>query len=239
MQFLKVFVQAREGAEVDQGAKLRDAASCEGHDSKCLCGVAVRRGSTMKHTAFASCLISALMLFSLTAHADKYDDAVAFFRNAGGSAVFFDKCYGYAVFPRVSEGAFGLGGARGKGRVYVRDLYVGDTTMTQVSLGFQVGIQAYRQIIFFEDERALQEFTSGNFEFGAETSMVFIIGGASAAAGSSGAMAGVGDNTSGATVGGYHKGMAVFAVTKGGGMVELSIGGQTYSYRPRPEAAQQ
>jgi len=193
----------------------------------------------MKHSAFASCLISALILFGLAAHADEYDETVVVFRNAGASAAFFDKCYGYAVLPSVKEGAFGLGGARGKGRVYVGDLYVGDTTMTQVSLGFQIGIQAYRQIIFFEDERAFRDFTSGSFEFGAETSMVFVTAGASAAAGSSGANAGVGDARGGTTVGGYHKGMAVFAVTKGGGMVELSIGGQTYSYRPRPEAAQQ
>jgi lipid-binding SYLF domain-containing protein len=191
----------------------------------------------VKRAASGSCLAIALVLFSLAAQADKYDDAIAAFRGAGASAAYFDKCYGYAVLPNIGEGAFGVGGARGRGRVYVRDQYVGDTTMTQVSLGFQVGIQAYRQIIFFEDERAFREFTSGSFEFGAEMSMAFVRAGASAAAGSSGATAAVGAAGSGTTAGGYHKGMAVFAVPKGGGMVELSIGGQKYSYRSRPEAA--
>lgn len=196
---------------------------------------AVRQDSTVKHAVSGSCFVITLILFSLAAHADKYGDTIAFFRSAGASAAFFDECYGYAVLPNIGEGAFGLGGARGKGRVYVRDLHVGDTTMTQVSLGFQVGIQVYRQIIFFEDERAFREFTSGSFEFDAEMSMALSNAGASAAAGSSGVTAGVGAAGGGTSVGGYHKGMAVFTVPKGGGMVELSIGGQRYSYRPRPE----
>jgi lipid-binding SYLF domain-containing protein len=108
--------------------------------------------------------------------------------------------------------------------------------MTQVSLGFQAGIQLFRQIIFFEDERAFREFTSGSFEFDTEMSMALGASGASTSAGSLGVMAGAGGAGTGATVGGYHKGMAVFAVPKGGGMVEWSIGGQRYSYRPIHEA---
>jgi lipid-binding SYLF domain-containing protein len=190
----------------------------------------------MKRALLGTCLATVLSLASMTGHADKYDNAIAFFRGAGASAAFFEKCYGYAVLPNVSEGAFGLGGAHGKGRVYVGDRHVGDTSMTQISLGFQAGIQLFRQIIFFEDERAFREFTSGSFEFDTEMSMALGSSGASAAAGSAGVTAGAGGASVGVTVGGYHKGMAVFAVPKGGGMVEWSIGGQRYSYRPLHES---
>ena len=37
--------------------------------------------------------------------------------------------------------------------------YVGDTTMNQLTAGFQLGGQAFSQIIFFEDKRAFDEFT--------------------------------------------------------------------------------
>jgi lipid-binding SYLF domain-containing protein len=203
---------------------------------KCLGCVAIPQVFTMKRALFGTCLAMILSLASMAGHADKFDDAIAFFRGAGASAAFFEKCYGYAVLPNVSEGAFGLGGAHGKGRVYVRDQHVGDTGMTQVSLGFQAGIQIFRQIIFFEDERAFREFTSGSFEFDTEMSMALGSSGASAAAGSAGVTAGAGGGGAGVTAGGYHKGIAVFVVPKGGGMVEWSIGGQRYSYRPLHES---
>ena len=72
------------------------------------------------------------------------------------------------LFRSVGKGALGIGGAHGKGRVYAKGEYVGDTTLTQLSIGFQAGGQAYSQIVFFEDERAYREFTSGEFGFGAE-----------------------------------------------------------------------
>ena len=190
----------------------------------------------MKRAMFRACLATILSLASMAGYADKYDNAIAFFRDAGASAAFFERCYGYAVLPNVGEGAFGLGGAHGKGRVYVDGRHVGDTSMTQVSLGFQAGIQLFRQIIFFEDERTFREFTSGSFEFDTEMSMALGSSGATAVAGSAGVTAGAGGEGVGVTVGGYHKGMAVFSVPKGGGMVEWSIGGQRYSYRPLHES---
>ena len=36
----------------------------------------------------------------------------------------------------------------------------------------QAGGQAYSEIVFFEDERTLGEFTSGNFEFSADVSAI-------------------------------------------------------------------
>jgi lipid-binding SYLF domain-containing protein len=174
-------------------------------------------------------LIAVLALLSSTpAVADKYADTIKIFRDASQSSAFFDTCYGYAVFPTIGKGGIGIGGAHGSGRVYEKGNYVGETSMNQVTVGFQFGGQAYHQIIFFEDKRAFDEFTSGNFEFGAQAAAVAITAGASAQASTAG---GVGTSASdkeshAKTTGGYHKGMAVFTVAKGGLMYEATIGGQ-------------
>jgi lipid-binding SYLF domain-containing protein len=135
------------------------------------------------------------------------------------------------VFPTIAKGGVGLGAAYGTGRVYERGRHVGNTSMTQVSLGLQLGGQAYRQIIFFEDEAALRQFTSGNFEFGAEASAVAITLGASAKATSTGTSAGASASQRDATTAGkYHRGMAIFTVAKGGLMYEAVVAGQKFSY---------
>jgi lipid-binding SYLF domain-containing protein len=167
------------------------------------------------------------------AAADSYDDAIQAFRDAGESAKFFETSYGYAIFPTIGKGGIGLGGAYGKGRVYAAGQHVGNTEMVQVTVGFQLGGQAYSQIIFFEDQRAFQEFTSGNFEFGAQATAVIITAGASAEANTGGGMAaGASGGRSDATTahGGYRKGMAVFTIARGGLMYEASLGGQKFSY---------
>ena len=106
--------------------------------------------------------------------------------------------------------------------------------MTQLTVGLQLGGQAYSQIIFFEDKRAFDEFTSGNFEFGAQASAVAITAGASAAAAHDRQLGGRQRRPARRRprVGGYYKGMAVFTVAKGGLMYEASIGGQKFSYTP-------
>lgn len=166
------------------------------------------------------------------AWADEFADTIDIFRNAGESGDYFDTSYGYAVFPTIGKGGIGIGGAYGKGRVYAGGKYVGDTSMTQVTVGFQLGGEAYSQIIFFEDQRAYEEFTSGNFEFAATASAVAITAGASAAATTTGSSAGASGGKHDATTKspGYYKGMAVFTVAKGGLMYEASIGGQKFSY---------
>jgi lipid-binding SYLF domain-containing protein len=166
--------------------------------------------------------------------AGEYEDTLKVFKNAGESGDFFSKSYGWAIFPTIGKGGFGIGGAHGTGRVYAKGKYVGDTSMTQVTIGFQLGGQAYSQIIFFQDKRAYDEFTGGNFEFGAQASAVAITAGASATASTSGSSAGssAGKNDAN-TVGQYNKGMAVFTVAKGGLMYEASIGGQKYTYKAK------
>src|SRR5262245_52360617 len=176
---------------------------------------------------------AALLLSSVQVWADPYDDTVNLFKNAGESASFFKTSYGYAVFPTIGKGGLGVGGAHGKGRVYAGGKYVGDTSMTQVSIGFQAGGQAYSQIIFFEDERAYKEFTGGNFEFGAGVNAVAITAAAGASTGTTGSSAGAsGGKKDAATAGRYYKGMAVFTIVKGGAMYEASVAGQKFSYKP-------
>ncbi|MCK9539743.1 YSC84-related protein [Dokdonella sp.] len=181
-------------------------------------------------------LLSGLLLafgFSL-AHANEYTDTIALFKNAGQSARYFKDSYGYAVFPTIGKGGVVVGAAYGTGRVYKGGKYVGDTTMTQLSVGAQLGGQAYSQIIFFENAAAFRDFTRGSFEFGADASAVAITAAAGASAGTSGASASAsGGKKDATTAGHYYKGMAVFTIVKGGAMYQATIGGQKFTYTPR------
>lgn len=177
---------------------------------------------------------AALVLLALTsssAWADNYTETIELFRGAVSSE-FFDTSYGYAVFPNIGKGGMGIGGAHGKGQVYRNGAHVGDSRMTQLTIGFQAGGQVYSQIIFFEDERAFNEFTSGNFEFGAQATAIAITASASAAATTTGSGTGAGKDKDAAKASGdYYKGMAIFTVAKGGLMYEASVGGQKFSYK--------
>ncbi|MCU7916518.1 MAG: lipid-binding SYLF domain-containing protein [Candidatus Thiodiazotropha sp. (ex Gloverina cf. vestifex)] len=169
-----------------------------------------------------------------TVMADDYQDTIKIFKGAGESGRFFDTAYGYALFPTIGKAGIGLGGAYGKGQVFVGGQQTGNTSVTQVTLGFQLGGQAYSQVIFFQDKRAYEEFTGGNFEFGAQATAVAITAGASAAATTTGSSAGAsGGKHDANTVGNYHKGMAVFTVAKGGLMYEATIGGQKFEFTPK------
>ena len=175
-----------------------------------------------------------IALLASPSWADEYTDTINVFKKAGESGAFFKTAYGYAVFPTIGKGGAGIGGGFGKGRVYAKGKHVGDTSMAQLTVGLQLGGQAYSEIIFFEDERSFKEFTSGNFEFGADASAVAITAGASAKAGSTGASAGASATKHAATTAGeYHKGMATFTVAKGGLMYEAAIGGQKFKYMPK------
>ena len=109
------------------------------------------------------------------------------FQDAGQSAGYFKTSYGYAVFPTIGKAGLGIGGAHGHGCVVARGKPVGKAKMNQLSFGWQAGAQGYSLIIFFENEKAFKDFTSGNFEFGAKASAVAITAGASAGAGTGGA----------------------------------------------------
>jgi lipid-binding SYLF domain-containing protein len=191
---------------------------------------------TMRSIRSVLALIAMLAVAGSTGAAgNKYSDTISLFKNAGESADFFSSCYGYAVFPTIGKGGLIVGGAHGSGRVYEQGKHIGDTTVTQLSVGFQAGGQAYSQIIFFEDKRALEEFTSGNYEFDAGVSAVAITAAASGDAGTQGASATASGGKKDATTVGshYYKGMAVFTIVKGGAMFQASVAGQKFTYAPK------
>jgi lipid-binding SYLF domain-containing protein len=173
------------------------------------------------------------LLTALTARADEYEDTIAIFKSAGQSADFFKNSYGYAVFPTIGKGGLGVGAAHGSGRVYEKGKPVGNATMNQLSVGLQAGGQAFSQIIFFQDQRAFNEFTSGNFEFDASVQAVAITASAGASAGTGGSSAGASAGKNDAsTVGQFKNGVVVFTVAKRGLMYEATVAGQKFKYKP-------
>jgi len=174
---------------------------------------------------------------SSLAQADDYSQTIEVFKKSGTVQPFFQNAYGYAVFPAVGKGGLGIGGAYGKGGVYQGGKVTGTATLLALSIGFQAGGQAFSEIIFFQDKRAYDDFTSGSFEFDAQASAVAITAGAQASAGTQGATAGASAGPdSGQQAGtGYRKGMAVFVQAKGGLMYEAAIGGQKFDFTPRKE----
>jgi lipid-binding SYLF domain-containing protein len=188
--------------------------------------------------AIALLIVCANLWCANVAVAAGYKDTVEIFRQAGESSEFFARSYGYAVFPTVGAGAIGIGGAYGKGRVYVQGKMVGTATLTQVSLGFQLGGKTYSQIIFFEDKRAFDDFASGKFEFGADASVIAVTSAAHAEAATNGVNTSISEGQHDAsTRGNYQQGLATFVVAKGGLMASASIAGQQFAYQPLAAAA--
>lgn len=180
--------------------------------------------------------ILSLLLVSISAFAsaDEYQTTLQNFKQSHETKRFFNSAYGYVVFPTIGKGGLGLGAAFGKGQVYKQGKAVGKTSVSQLSVGFQAGGQAYSQIIFLKDKRAFDEFTSGNFEFGAGASAVAITAAVQAQAGSTGVSSSVGTdaNSTKQNKAKYRKGMAVMTLAKGGLMYEAALAGQKYNYTP-------
>lgn len=123
----------------------------------------------------------------------------------------FEKASGYVIFPNVGKAGFGVGGAAGNGVVYEHNKMVGMAKLSQLSIGFQAGGQAYREVIFFESKKELERFKNSRFEFSAQASAVAVTEGVSA-------------NIK------YTNGVMVFTMQKGGLMYEASIGGQKFKF---------
>lgn len=166
-------------------------------------------------------LASLLMSISLLAQNDIKDDKIVtdakearaeFIKADGLMQNLFDNSYGYVIFPNVGKGAIGIGGAAGNGAVFQRGTLVGMAKMTQASIGFQWGGQAYREVIFFETEADLNRFKENKIEFSGQASAVAVTKGAAA-------------NIK------YKDGVMIFSQTKAGLMYEASVGGQKFKYR--------
>lgn len=130
-----------------------------------------------------------------------------------GMAEIFAKAEGYAVFPTVGKGAIGVGGARGKGYVYRHGKLIGRSTLTQITIGLQLGGQAYSEVVFLQTTEALENFKLGHLKLDAQASAIALTARASADLA-------------------YREGVAIVTMAKGGLMYEASVGGQKFSFHP-------
>jgi lipid-binding SYLF domain-containing protein len=175
----------------------------------------------MKTPPFVLLVLAFLPVFTASVSMGTTDDlhekvlnTIADFKKADPDIEkFFKSSVGYAVFPTVGKGAIGIGAAHGSGELIVGGKALGKTTLTQVTVGFQLGGQSYSEVIFFEQQNTLDGFKNGDFAFAAQASAVAVTAGAAANAG-------------------YRNGVAVFTRAKGGLMYEASVGGQKFSFDP-------
>ena len=138
----------------------------------------------------------------------------AFKKADPGIGTFFKDAHGYVVFPEITKGAVGIGGAGGDGTVFEHGAAIGSSSMSQVTIGLQLGGQTYSEVIFFKDKAALDNFKQGKYELAAGASAIALKEGASKTAD-------------------YSNGVAIFTMGTGGLMFEASVGGQKFSYEPR------
>lgn len=178
----------------------------------------------MKHTKTLAAVlcISAGLLPALT-HAqvpaserkldvDCHTARIAFIAKDPVMKDLFEHAYAYVVFPNVGKGGLIVGGAHGSGILYRKGKALGRAKLTQVSAGLQAGGQAFSEVVFLEDKAALDRFQQGGVEFSASMSAVLAKEGAAAHAK-------------------YTDGVMVFVIVKGGLMLEVSVGGQQFSYK--------
>jgi lipid-binding SYLF domain-containing protein len=172
-------------------------------------------------TLSLSLLLSLVLFFSGFAHAQSDKDKkimkdcdsakAEYLRTDPSLSNTFKSATGYVIFPNVGKGAVGVGGASGNGIVYEKGVMIGKAKMSQVSVGFQFGGQAYRELIFFENAEALDRFKKNKLEFSAQASAVAVKTGASANAK-------------------YNDGVMIYSQQKGGLMYEASVGGQKFKF---------
>lgn len=178
-------------------------------------------------------LCASIVFFATVSMADN----LKIFKNSPEVAPYFKSSYGYAFFPNVGKGGLGIGAAYGEGQVFKMGAQTGTVTLMKASIGFQAGAQAFSELIFFEDARSYQEFTTGQFEFDATASAVAITAGAQASSGTKGSSA---SNSAGPATGlqakskaKFQKGIRVFVHVKGGLMYEASVGGQKFDFKAK------
>ena len=144
---------------------------------------------------------------------DSEDAKASFLKQDSEMSKFFSSSYGYVIFPNVGKGGLGVGGAAGNGVAYEHGSMIGYAKLSQLTIGFQAGGQAYREVVFFETSKEMERFKDNKIEFSAQVSAVAAAAGASADAK-------------------YVEGVAVFTMAKGGLMYEASVGGQQFKFKP-------
>jgi len=125
----------------------------------------------------------------------------------------FSTSAGYVVLPSVGEGAFIVGGGRGAGEAFEAGSYVGRVTVSEVSIGAQVGGQSYSEVVFFETPVDFKRLKENSFKFSAEILAVA-------------ADQGVAKNAK------FKDGVATFVIPKQGLMASAAVGGQKLDFQP-------
>lgn len=186
-----------------------------------------------RNSAWGMVAVGALLAGNVAAATKEECDAtLSSFRELGNVPDLLAESYGYAVLPTIGKAGIGIGGAIGEGCVYAGGEYTGEVRMTQLSIGLQLGGQAYSQLVLFKNSDTYDEFVGGAFQFGADATAVALTYGAAAGAGTQGTSATAGDK---AGVGAWTRGMAVYTLAKGGLMYQATIGGQKYKFHPAGE----
>lgn len=125
----------------------------------------------------------------------------------------FQNSTAYAIFPNVGKGAYVIGGASGNGVVYQNGNVIGYADLKQVDIGLQVGGKSFVEVLFFENQAALDQFKSGSYELSANASAVILDKGASVDVE-------------------FQDGVAIVTKPKEGLMAGISVGGQRFSFQP-------
>ncbi len=174
----------------------------------------------------------AVLAFANTAWADKFDDAITSFKNSPKSGKYFEKAYGYVVFPDVGKAGFIVGGEHGDGKAYEKGHFVGIVSLTSVSVGVQAGAKEYAEIIFFHKQEDFAKFRGGEFQLAGNMEATLVTMNASASAGTETSSAEASTTKyNAATGGGYNNGVAVFVIARGGLMAGIAVGGQKMKYK--------
>jgi lipid-binding SYLF domain-containing protein len=165
--------------------------------------------------------------------AKDFSSTLDVFKESPQAKQLFEQAYGYAVFPTVGEGAAIIGATYGKGQLYQGHKLIGGVTLTGLSIGPQVGGDAYSEIIFFKDKDAFDTFTSGKYNFNAKASVNAVAASAQAETGKLGSYASANTTSdTGTYTAGYDDGVAVLVRGKNGLMAKASVGGQHFSFKP-------
>jgi len=120
--------------------------------------------------------------------------------------------YGFAVFPYVGRASAVLGGAYGQGEVFEQGRSIGFATLSQMTVGVQLGGQTFSELVIFPKKKNLAEFRAGMVAFTANASAVIV---KAAASGTS-----------------NFDGVTAHAYSRGGMLLELSLGGQKFMFIP-------
>jgi lipid-binding SYLF domain-containing protein len=170
--------------------------------------------------------------------ATKVQQTIQQFKNNRSVAPYFDKAYGYAVYPNIIKGGIIIGFGEGKGQVFQDGYFTGKSTLTSFSLGAQLGAQSYSEVIFFKNKVAYENFLTQGLIFSANASAALITLGANAQAGSGGVSSSastgaLASNTKPRMHGAYSNSIATFVLTKAGLMGQATLGGETFTFTPK------